>query len=237
MALAEKTERYLRTPWRPVVQEGDADLTDSKFSGMPWLASDESWPCCKNCQQPMQLFLQLNLDELPASLNTEFGSGLLQLFYCTNSDRKGSCEEICENWFWNERGMLVRVVQPDATQNFLPSSPVRDALAARTIVSWEPLQQECPSYDEIMELEELTEAEEEEMEDVSPDTGDKLWGWPCWVQNIEYPSCQKCGSTMGLLFQLSSEDNLPYMFGDCGIGHITQCPTHKDVVGFGWACS
>jgi hypothetical protein len=26
------------------------------------------------------------------------------------------------------------------------------------------------------------------------------------------------------------------MFGDMGIGHITQCPEHLDVVAFGWAC-
>jgi hypothetical protein len=26
------------------------------------------------------------------------------------------------------------------------------------------------------------------------------------------------------------------MFGDSGIGHITQCPEHKEVLAFGWAC-
>ena len=41
---------------------------------------------------------------------------------------------------------------------------------------------------------------------------------------------------MDLVFQLDSEKNVPFMFGDAGVGHITQCPTHKDVVAFTWAC-
>jgi hypothetical protein len=41
---------------------------------------------------------------------------------------------------------------------------------------------------------------------------------------------------MRLVFQVDSEDNVPHMFGDAGIGHLTQCPDHKDVLGFGWAC-
>ena len=32
----------------------------------------------------MQLFLQINLDELPKNLKSRFGSGILQFFYCTN---------------------------------------------------------------------------------------------------------------------------------------------------------
>jgi len=39
------------------------------------------------------------------------------------------------------------------------------------------------------------------------------------------------------LFQLASENNLPYMFGDAGIGHLTQSPENKEELGFGWACS
>jgi uncharacterized protein YwqG len=69
------------------------------------------------------------------------------------------------------------------------------------------------------------------------EAGDKLGGWPHWIQGIEYPSCPRCKHRMELVFQLDSEDNLPYMFGDVGIGHITQCPEHPDVLTFAWACS
>ncbi len=68
-------------------------------------------------------------------------------------------------------------------------------------------------------------------------SGDKLAGWPVWVQGMEHPSCPRCGRRMWLVFQLDSEDHLPFMFGDMGTGHLTQCPEHLEVVAFGWACS
>lgn len=40
-----------------------------------------------------------------------------------------------------------------------------------------------------------------------------------------------------MLFQIDSEDNIPYMFGDTGCGHITYCEKHPRVLAFGWACS
>ncbi|MFK7971974.1 MAG: DUF1963 domain-containing protein, partial [Bacteroidia bacterium] len=68
-------------------------------------------------------------------------------------------------------------------------------------------------------------------------TGDKLFGWPYWVQSQEYPFDRKTESRMELLFQFDSEVNLPFMFGDAGIGHLTQSPDNKDELGFGWACT
>ncbi|MDJ0556950.1 MAG: hypothetical protein QNJ68_21390 [Microcoleaceae cyanobacterium MO_207.B10] len=41
---------------------------------------------------------------------------------------------------------------------------------------------------------------------------------------------------MQLVFQVDSNDNLPFMFGDVGCGHITQCKDHKNIVAFAWAC-
>lgn len=82
--LKQKLTSVKRLAWRPIVQEGDGDLTASKFAGKPWLNAGEKWPVCPNCGKPMQLFLQLNLDELPENLNSRFGSGIFQFFYCTN---------------------------------------------------------------------------------------------------------------------------------------------------------
>lgn len=65
---------------------------------------------------------------------------------------------------------------------------------------------------------------------------DKLGGWPRWIQGAEYPTCPTCQNSMRVVFQIDSEDHIPYMFGDSGIGHITQCPEHHNVVAFGWAC-
>ncbi len=65
---------------------------------------------------------------------------------------------------------------------------------------------------------------------------DKLYGRPYWVQSAEYPFDRKTGKRMELLFQFDSEDNLPYMFGDAGIGHLTQSLDNENELGFGWAC-
>jgi uncharacterized protein YwqG len=66
--------------------------------------------------------------------------------------------------------------------------------------------------------------------------GDKLFGFPYWVQSIEYPNDRETGTRMELLFQIDSEDNLPYMFGDVGVGHITQSPDNENELTFAWAC-
>jgi hypothetical protein len=71
-----------RSTWKPVVQEGESPVDASKTSGKAWFAPGETWPTCPNCQKPMRLVLQLNLQALPTPLNQQFGEGLLQLFCC-----------------------------------------------------------------------------------------------------------------------------------------------------------
>jgi uncharacterized protein YwqG len=58
-------ERHRRPAWKPVVAWRQGGVTASKFAGTPWLAPDEHWPVCPRCERPLQLLLQLNLDELP----------------------------------------------------------------------------------------------------------------------------------------------------------------------------
>lgn len=83
--LKSKLSHLKRKAWEPIVQQGDGAITASKFAGKPWLNEGEEYPTCPNCSKPMQLFLQINLDELPKNLKSRFGSGILQFFYCTNS--------------------------------------------------------------------------------------------------------------------------------------------------------
>jgi uncharacterized protein YwqG len=233
-----------------VTEDGDGSLAASKFAGQPWLAEGEAWPVCPQCQNPMPLFLQLALAHLPDALEQRFGAGLLQLFYCT----------VCEDgWEPFSESSLVRVVHPlgSLQPSAIPTLP--DTFPAKRIVGWEEITDgpdptehevlgleytydwdagtvrlECPAlglvFDEIRN--------DELAENISvAATGDKLAGWPSWVQGVEYPVCPLCQRQMVLLFQLDSEDHLPYMFGDVGTGHVTQCPEHKEVVAFGWACS
>ena len=236
-----KFESLKKMPFYAVCADTDGDLTDSKFSGIPWLSSGESWPKCKNCNSEMQLLLQLNLSTLPKE-STVAGAGLMQIFYCTSSDPH--CEVDCGSWFWNDKAMLARLVNPSGESHSYNQTPVADAFPAKVIRRWEPGELELPRVEELIGLQEISEDEQTELYDAEdsetypgPEGGDKLGGWPYWIQSVEYPECRQCNQTMKLVFQIDSEVNVPYMWGDAGCGHVTQCPEHPEVISFGWACS
>jgi uncharacterized protein YwqG len=246
--------KHRRPAWKPVVRAGDGLPTASKFSGTPWIAPESPWPKCGECKKLLPLLLQLDLSGLPKDLGSPFGSGLLQLFYCTRENCAGSGG-------WEPFGddlSRVRIVHPAG-----PGSPAAgpkdlEPFPAKQIVDWKRIIDlpKPAEHDELglrytydhkagttrLECKELGLDFKEVRDDglaeaiSNSELGDKLGGWPCWIQGMDYPNCPQCGKRMVLIFQLDSEDNLPFMFGDVGCGHITQCPQHKDVVAFGWAC-
>lgn len=109
----------------------------------------------------------------------------------------------------------------------------------KTITGWDA-QDDYPRYEEYERLGisvDLDVLDLMEKRDIGLTIGfDKLFGWPYSVLSEEYHD-RKTGRQMEFLFQLGSEDNLPYMFGDMGIAHLTQSPDNKNELGFGWACS
>jgi uncharacterized protein YwqG len=229
-----RLKAFERICWNPITEEGDGAITGSKFGGVPYLRSDEEWPTCLNCSKPMQLFLQLNPLSLPYSKRGLWGDGLLQFFYCTTSEPL--CEVDGQTWAPFSECTKLRVAQINGEGLELEVEPVNDPFPTRQIIGWEAAD-DFPG----MELEELGHAFEidpsDDYFDLFPRSGDKLLGWPLWIQGVEYPNCPICDRQMQLLFQIDSNDNLPYMFGDAGIGHISHCPEHLQELGFGWACS
>ncbi len=224
---------YKRKAWKPIVEESDGSVLASKFSGIPYLMKDEEYPRCQNCDKPLQLFIQLNLDELPASLRKDFGNGLLQMFYCTSEEPL--CEVECQAFFPFAKSVLIRIIQPEDGAAFLGILS-ENLFPPKLIIGWDEIE-DYPNSEEGESLGiELEEDEWDLMIEAFPQIGDKLAGYPAWVQGVEYPNCPLCGETMHLLFQIDSEDNLPYMFGDVGWGHITQCKNHSEQLAFGWAC-
>lgn len=244
-------ERNARQAWRPITSPGDDPAPVSKFSGLPWLAASEAWPRCQECQAEMPLFLQLDLATTPVQARGRFGEGLLQLFYCT------SCDEGFEAF---SRTSLVRLLDP-AQGRALNGPHPQPVSPARRITGWteitdyphppehetlgiaytydfkaKPLTTSIACEDPPVVAEGLVADDLAERLSVA-EPGDKLGGWPCWIQGVEYPACPVCQAEMQMVFQLDSNDNLDFMFGDVGTGHITQCPVHKSVVAFSWACS
>ena len=222
--------------WTPLVSKGTSSSTSSKFAGVPALLKDETWPCCGNCQKPMQLFVQLNSNELPEGTSNVFGDGILQAFYCTNSQEE--CEVACESYFPFSKAANVRLITSDETELAPPQEcPLEEAFPEKQITGWE-LGDDYPNWEELEDLGvKLTNEQMEVMITLGyPRANDKLLGWPHWIQGVEYPSCPECNKQMKLIFQIDSEDNVPYMFGDAGCAHITQCEDHKEQLAIAWAC-
>jgi uncharacterized protein YwqG len=247
-------EKHRRPAWKPVVEDGDGPATVSKFCGTPWIGPDAPWPQCGHCKEPLQLFLQLDLGDLPQELGQPFGTGLLQLFYCIRDECQGygGWEPFADDL------SRVRVVQPYGIA-LKTSVPQQDShFPAKRIVGWTRFLDlpKSSEHDELglkyaydfkagtvrLECGELALVFDKIKDDMlaeniaNSELGDKLAGWPAWIQNVEYPNCPRCGRRMAHVFQMDSEDNVPFMFGDAGCGHVTQCPEHKEVVALGWAC-
>lgn len=111
-----------------------------------------------------------------------------------------------------------------------------NAFPAKRIVGWDE-KDDLPNWEELREYSiDLPEDQLEKLGNNYPRQGEKLLGWPLWVQGIEYPKCPQCGTRMKLLFQVDSNQNIPYDFGDAGVGHISQCPDDPTELAFGWAC-
>jgi hypothetical protein len=234
-ALEEQLESLKRSCWLPVTRDGESDPYASKFGGIPFIPSGEKWPRCGNCDEPMPLFLQCSASDLPIELPSCSGDAL-QFFYCTGMS--GECEQKCDAWLPHSKSTLLRWIDTSGECGSPTGSPVEDPFPEKTIESW----REQEDYPALVELEELgIEVPRDLVDEVAdyffPEPGDKLLGWPAWVQGVEYPDCSLCGKRMILLFQLDSEDHLPYMFGDAGTGHITQCPDHPEQLAFAWACA
>lgn len=238
-ATMEKLAPFKRTAYIPTTAvKPHSFSTHSKIGGYPYLRNEQDWPVCPNCKKNMQLFVQLNLAELP----TQQEDGLIQLFYCTNSGLL--CEGEMQAYIPFSKSVVCRKIAIEGSS--ASTKPVLDELfEEKHITSWTakddyPSQEEYESlnidldiYDDVFEDIYMLM---EERETGLPLDGDKLFGWPHWIQSLEYPYDRVHKVRMELLFQLDSEVNLPFMFGDVGVGHLTQSPKNPNELGFGWAC-
>lgn len=200
-----------------------------QLAGAPWLPSGTEHPACACCGKPLALFVQLRTDPIRAAFPGLPAGHLVQLFYCIDGD--GPCEVEAETWEAFNTSTVGRLVPITEGGGFGQAR-----LPGQSIVGWLPAH-------ELPDPEELPSPLRE---DLDGDTwmalgefchdGDKLGGWPAWVQGPELPSCRKCGSKMRFLFQVDSNCGVDHMFGDVGTAHLSYCEKHPEELGFGWAC-
>lgn len=232
--LYQELKPFERTAYIPTVEETAPTFSaDSKIGGYPYLRSQEDWPTCPNCGNHLQLFLQLDMSNLPEQPQ----EGLLQFFFCTN--RKLHCAEIFDSFLPYSQAHSTRLITPEGPSAYI-TPQIDELFPERRIINWEAR----IDYPHYVELDQLginaswrVYEQMEKMDKGKCLTGDKLFGWPHWVQGPEYPQDRETGTSMNMVFQLDSEINLPYMFGDLGIGHLTQSPDRPEELAFGWACT
>ena len=299
--LRDHVDSLRRPGWiprvEPIADPSDPALrTASHFCGPPYLPAGEDWPMCE-CGRPLQLFVQLDLAELPDGATADGDAGLLQVFYHHLPVETPEGTECYAEPAWepfDESHKRVRIVRPDGDSQ--PSDGNNSSEFSPTrIVGWTRIE-DAPEFQETgIEVEFgfggedrsvaceaiglsrtltaddtvdgtpyldflLAEDDEDDDDDFepydgddpdaepiegdepataplpAPRGGDKLGGWPAWVQGIEYPDCPECGEPMAAILQIDSEDHVAYMFGDYGTAHVFRCRTHPDVVTMSWAC-
>ena len=128
---------FKRSAWKPIVKKTNGSITDSKFSGTPYIKEEEGHPRCLNCGKPLQLFVQLNLDQLPEAVRREDGSGMLQLFYCISEEP--ICEIECEAFFPFSKSVLVRMGESERNVSNV-GGIAENSFPAKLIVEWEEVE-------------------------------------------------------------------------------------------------
>ncbi len=254
----------IKPSWRPLVQDGDGSVVDSKFCGLPYLAPGEEWPLCGTCGKPMHFIMQINFSQVPEETRISNGDCLLQMWYCVrecNFDASNRLDPTA-------RSNLVRItlLVGEAPSVNAPdcgaSQVIGGTFPAKRIVGWEKQREEfldISQWDSLLPAdlrEKIYEIIDFNLDPVknwmNPEKGDKLGGWARLHERNAVPKCPFCASEMQLIFQIQSEDNLPYLWRprfpngtslgrprttahiSKGTGYITQCQIHRDQVTFTW---
>ncbi|MFF6980270.1 ankyrin repeat domain-containing protein [Streptomyces sp. NPDC008343] len=224
-AIAKATRQKLaasaRRTWFPQLDGTAVTGSRSQFGGLPWLRSNEVWPACTDCETPLTFFVQVDLSRTPKAARDAFGAGLLQLFHCTT----------CNPYRPFSGGHQVRIV--DRADVAGPTTAPKDVkvLPTRPITGWTRAVKDYP----YREADESLLPEERAVVFGLNRQGDKLSGWPNWVQDPTYPRCPHGDHRMTqLILQIDSNHGVVHTWGDNGVGFILQCPHHHDQVTFLW---
>lgn len=239
--LTKRIAHTRRPAYDPVVAEGEGEGPVSKFGGHPWLAKGKPWPRCGGCKTHMHFFAQVDVKTLPKDVGAR-GTGLIQVFMCIAGERKP--DECYGTWEHGSSAAAVRLMPTDGPGANAATPSDRRVWPARHVVSWK----EMDDYPDLHDFERAGLEESEELSNLwfkaidsprapLPRGGDKVGGWPSWVQGPDCGTCRECSKPMRVILQIDSEDNVPYMFGDAGTGHVSQCPDHPHVLTWAWACS
>ncbi|AKT43313.1 hypothetical protein [Chondromyces crocatus] len=223
--LATWLDAARRPCFEPLLEPGDGTPDDAKMGGTPLGAS----PVCKGCQRTMVLLLQLDPATLPEGAPL-VGEGPLQVFHCGNHD----CDHGDLTHAPGGTGVRLRLGLPKASSRATSATskkakPVARGQASR-IIGWKP-GVDLPSSGDADAL--RLDAKELRLTQAQRSRGgDKLGGYPSWIQAPQPASCPTCDAPMRFVFQLSAR---LVDFGDAGLGYVHQCAKHPTKLAFSWS--
>lgn len=234
--LSAKLAGLRKTCWLPTVEAGeDLTLVESKFGGAPILKSGEPWPACPVCKGELSAVLQLDMEKVPAGIQKSLGNrGIFQCFLCFG--RKDQSTLHCD-----KGGFIMRVWEPSAEEvAHKVEVHGRTDLKPKRITGWTS-KDDFPGFNDALKHVKLRNKDFEEICAMRV-AGDKLGGWPLWVQLPDWRKCGMCGTLMVQLFQLDSNTALEAVsWGDTGMAHLQMCPNalcHQTIggsFGFDWS--
>ena len=204
--------------WLLHTEAGEGEPRTSRIGGRPYMAKGEVWPSCGSCQSPLSHMMQYDLEAL-ADTGFDHGTGLIRLFYCEAESCVGM-----GGWDAFDPQHHVSIIKGAGTCRDIPDGTKMHPAAK--ITRWEEV-------DDVPHWEDRPDSLKED--EAAPYPGHKFDGWPYWIQGAERPNCPTCKSEMNPIIQLDEDHTRSFNFGG-GIGHISQCTTHPDILAFGWAC-
>ena len=177
----------------------------SRYGGQPWL--DPEHPRPTGAAGPLPLAVQIDLAAHPDPKLAR--PGLLQVFH--DPDAAGDAR-------------LVARVSPAEGEHRDDDGP---ELPARAIVGWSRAKRDFPSVPEDPARSEVALDDEQLglLRQLNL-AGDKLGGWPDWLQDPIAPTCPECGKAQILLVQIEGGRHVGIDLGDAGVGYVFWCPAH-----------
>lgn len=197
-ALKKKLKPHARPCHKLKTRKGAGAARASRFGGHPWLAADESWPSHQG--EPALFLFQVDLAELPV----EAGQGLLRVFIKPDGGfalQDTTC-------------MVTQAIKGDVVTGSNPLSP-------RQLTGFGKATQDLPGA-EAHDLVKLDPAEVEHLP-LMTQAGDKVGGWPHWIQDASSPK-----GFGRFVLQVDTGGALAFSYGDSGIGILLQHDTDDD---------
>lgn len=224
--------KHSKQAYIPVTKTAKAEHSiHSKLGGLPYLSQENDYPKCSNCGRHLQLLVQLNLEDIPE--NTE--KGLIQLFFCTNPNTG------CESKLLSKNSTTSLCRKVETTEDIIREFSNHDYVFPEKRITQFIEHIDYPHSEDYNQLDielQVPDAIYDYMLANNIGTtndNDKLFGYPRWLQSSAFSKDQN-SDDRHLLFQLASNDNLPFMFGDSGIGYLIKITNNNNELSFNWQC-